>query len=357
DRPEGLAGLCRDERVVPVDPSVRPAALRALRYLSPQPISTLPIAPMRAEVDRLLRGCTWDAVIASTETMATYVLRAPRGVARILEEHNAFSRWMGDRHAAATGRLSRAQTWVSWQKTRAYERRLFPHFDMVTMVAAQDRDASLELVAGDKPPIAVVPNGVDCEHNRPGFASPRPGSLVYNGAMTYSANYDAIRFFLRDVYPQVRARVPGATLTITGSTADVDLTGLALDDSVRLSGYVDDVRPVIGGSAVCVVPLRQGSGTRLKILEAMALGVPVVSTRKGAEGLDVMDGEHLLLADNSHDLAEAAVRALEDESLRTMLSINARALVEERYDWRAIGAGFSRLVEEAVGRKREAAHV
>ncbi len=357
DQPQALAGVCREVHVVPADPSVRPGWLRALRYFSPQPISTLPIAAMRTATQSLLREGPWHAVIASTETMATYTLRAPASVARILEEHNAFSRWMGDRHAAATGRLNRAQTWVSWQKTRAYERRLFPRFHLVTMVSAQDRDASRELVAGNRLPIAMVPNGVDCEHHRPGIASSRPGSLVYNGAMTYSANYDAMQFFLRDVYPQVRAAVPGASLTITGSTAGVDQAGLALDDTVHLTGYVDDIRPVIAGSAACVVPLRQGGGTRLKILEAMALGVPVVSTRKGAEGLDVVDGEHLLLADTPRDLAAATVRLLQDGALRACLASQARALVERRYDWRAIGAAFTALVEETVARRREARHV
>jgi len=175
--------------------------------------------------------------------------------------------------------------------------------------------------------------------------------------MTYSANYDAMQFFLRDVYPQVRAAVPGASLTITGSTAGVDQAGLALDDTVHLTGYVDDIRPVIAGSAACVVPLRQGGGTRLKILEAMALGVPVVSTRKGAEGLDVVDGEHLLLADTPRDLAAATVRLLQDGALRACLASQARALVERRYDWRAIGAAFTALVEETVARRREARHV
>ena len=126
---------------------------------------------------------------------------------------------------------------------------------------------------------------------------------------------------------------------------------------MRLSGYVEDVRPVIAGSAVCVVPLRQGGGTRLKILEAMALGVPVVSTTKGAEGLDVVDGAHLLLADEPHDFAAATVRLMRDGALRARLAEQARARVEERYDWRAIGAGFASLVEEAVERRRESCRV
>lgn len=346
------AGVCRKVHTVARDPGVRSRLVHAARFLSPAPVTVLPIPAMRTLVHSALRHARYDAIIASTGTMATYALAAGKGIALVLEEHNSFSRWMHDRYQSAVGTLARAQTWVSWRKTRAYERRLFPRFDLVTMVSDQDRNVSLGLLPQSGPPVHVVPNGVDCEHNRLGIASPQPGSLVYNGAMTYSANYDAMRWFLKDVYPLVRAQVPGASLAITGSTEGVDLSGLALEETVRLTGYVKDIRPTIAGSAVCVVPLRQGGGTRLKILEAMALGTPVVSTSKGAEGLEVADGEHLLVADSPDEFAAATARVLSDEELRRRLSHNARQLVEQRYDWGAIGAAFVRLVEATVERKR-----
>lgn len=346
------AGICRRVQCVTRDPNARSRLVRSLRFLSPQPISTLPIPAMRAQVRHALRDTQYDAVIASTGTMATYALSASKGTAMVLEEHNSFSRWMHDRHRDAQGRLTRVQTWISWQKTRAYESRLFPHFDLITMVSRLDSEVAQGLLRRDHPPVQVVANGVDCQHNRPGLALPHPDTLVYNGAMTYSANHDAMRYFLADVYPFIRQDVPAAKLTITGSTTGVDLDGLALDGSVHLSGYVDDIRPVIAESQVCVVPLRQGSGTRLKILEAMALGTPVVSTSKGAEGLNVVDGEHLLIADEPRAFAHATVRLLRDEPLRQRLTQNARRLVELRYDWRAIGAQFVRLVEQTVERKQ-----
>lgn len=248
--------------------------------------------------------------------------------------------------------LRKARAWVSWQKTRRYEARLFPRFDFVTMVSEQDRDVYLANRPGFRDRLAVVPNGVDCAHNVPGLAQPQPAALVYNGALTYSANYDAMRWFLAEVYPHVRQAVPDVSLTITGSTQGVALTGLALDDTVRLTGFVPDVRLPVAGAAVCVVPIRQGGGTRLKILEAMALGTPVVATTKGAEGLNVQPGEHLVIAEDPIDFAAQAVRLLRDESERQRLAANARRLVETTYDWTQIGGRFVSLVEEAARQRK-----
>jgi glycosyltransferase involved in cell wall biosynthesis len=189
---------------------------------------------------------------------------------------------------------------------------------------------------------------VDCDHNRPGLAQPRPDSLVYNGALTYSANYDAMRWFLAHVFPRVKQAVPGVTLAITGSTAGVDTAGLALDDTVTLTGYVDDIRCPVAEASACVVPILQGGGTRLKILEAMALGTPVVSTSKGAEGLDVTPGHDILIADEPTEFASQVTRLLSDAALREQVASNARHLVEQRYDWQQIGRRFVGLVEAAV---------
>ena len=160
-----------------------------------------------------------------------------------------------------------------------------------------------------------------------------------------------MQYFLADIYPLIKHEIPDVTLSITGSTKGVDLNGLRLDASVHLTGYVEDIRFPVAQSAVCVVPLRQGGGTRLKILEAMALGTPVVSTSKGAEGLDVVDGEHLMIGDTPEAFADAVMRVMRDSNLRERLRCNARILVEHRYDWESIGAQFVALVEGAVKRK------
>lgn len=340
-------------RAVPINPFEANRADALHTFLSPRPVVSRPVPAMSRLVTETLRSGTFDAVIASTEMMADYALQASSGAITILEEHNSLARWMGERYREQTGALQQLRCWASWQKTRLYEARLFRQFDLVTMVSAQDQAVCRTDLPGYRGRVEVVPNGVDCAHNRPGLAQPRPGRLVFNGSLTYSANYNAMRWFLAEVYPHIKAQVPEVTLTITGSIQGVDLAGLALDESVTLTGFVADVRIPVAQAAVAVAPIREGGGTRLKILEAMALGTPVVATSKGAEGLeDVTDGEHLLLADDPVLFAEHTVALLRSPDLRARLAAAARRLVEQRYDWTPIGRRFVELVEETTHTRR-----
>jgi glycosyltransferase involved in cell wall biosynthesis len=245
--------------------------------------------------------------------------------------------------------VQRLRCWVSWQKRRIYESRVFRQFDLCTMVSEQDRQSTLAMLPGYRGPVEVIPNGVDCRRNRPGLAQPTPDTLIFNGALTYSANYDAMRYFLHEIYPRIRQQVPSASLTITGSTSGVDQEGLGLTDGVRLSGYVEDVRPMVAGAWGCVVPLRQGGGTRLKVLEAMALGTPVVATTKAVEGLEIVPNRHVLVADDPEQFAQQVVRLLGDADLRVSLASSGRRLVERSYDWSRIGERFVGLCEGIAG--------
>lgn len=351
DVADGLRSLCADVQVVPVDPFAANQAGALRTFLSPAPIAARPLPAMAAATASLAAQGPFDLVIASTEMMAAYALQMPAATDKVLEEHNSLTRWMQERYDEQSNAVQRLRCWASWQKTRRYEARLFNRFDLVTMVSAQDQAASRSL-PGYSGRVEVVPNGVDCAHNRPGLAQPQPASLVFNGSLTYFANYDAMQWFLAEIYPRIRVQMPDAALAITGSTQSVDLTSLALDDSVTLTGFVEDVRIPVAEAAVAMAPIRQGGGTRLKILEAMALGTPVVATSKGAEGLKVVDGEHLLLADDPQRFAEQVVALLADTDLRARLAANARRLVEQRYDWDAIGRRFVALVEETVAARR-----
>jgi glycosyltransferase involved in cell wall biosynthesis len=172
--------------------------------------------------------------------------------------------------------------------------------------------------------------------------------LIFTGALTYNANYDALAYFLAEIFPLIRRQAPDTRLRVTGSTQGVDLDSLPLDGQVELTGYLADIRPAVAGSWACVVPLRLGGGTRLKILEAMSLGAPVISTAKGAEGLEVENGVHLLIAETPAEFAGHVVRLLRSPSLRQELAGNAARLVAEKYEWSGIGAGFRQAVERLV---------
>ncbi len=343
-----LGCSCVEVHAVLMDPFCvnRETTLQA--FLSSSPVTSRVIPEMQSLVSGLFALQSFDVVIASTEVMAPYMNAAPESVPRILEEHNSMVRWARERYENEVIPLRRARCWASWRKRLWYDAHTFPRYSLVTMVSELDRVAALDAVGESRVRVEVVPNGVDCKHNTWCLARPRPNSLVYNGALTYSANYDAMQWFLAEIYPLLQAQIPSISLTITGSTANVDLAGLDLDSSVTLSGYVDDVRLLVAGAEVCVVPIREGGGTRLKILEAMALGTPVVATIKGAEGLDLVDGEHVLLRDTPGNFAAAVARVLGDSVLRRHLERSARALVEQQYDWEMIGARFVDLVEDTV---------
>jgi polysaccharide biosynthesis protein PslH len=339
-----LAGVS----VVRVDPFCANGTSAFRTFLATGPVTSRPIPAMTNLIDGLQTIQRFDGVIASTDMMSSYAIQGGQGAARILEEHNSAARWLFDRYRASQHQLHRLRYWASWKKQRRYEERVFSKFHLITMVSEQDCVATRDAFGSDRPRVEVVSNGVDCEQNLPSSAPMQPNTLVYNGALTYDANLDAMQFFLREIFPLVTAAEPDSTLTITGSTTGVDLDSLALTPQVRLSGYLDDVRSVVGGAAVCVIPIRKGGGTRLKILEAMALGTPVISTAKGAEGLDVVDGEHLLIAGEPQEFAAATVELLRNAPLRQRLAENARRLVEQKYDWEQIGRQFVALVEGVV---------
>jgi sugar transferase (PEP-CTERM/EpsH1 system associated) len=347
-RADELSSFCAEVQAVRHDPYARSKVLSSLRFLSPVPIVNMPLADMTRAVRGVLDRKAFNVVIASTETMAAYALLAPGSTVRILEEHNSWSRRAWDRYREQSSALQRLRCWISWHKIRRYEARLFPKFDACVMVSEQDRNASLHLLSGYGRRIEIVPNGVDCQRNRPGLTQPIPKTLIYNGALTYDANYDAVRYFLAEIYPLIQEQVPDTSLTITGSTSNVDLGDLSFNESVHLSGYVDDIRPLVAGAWVCVVPIRKGGGTRLKILEAMALGTPVVSTSKGAEGLKVTHGRDVLIAKEPTEFASQVLRLLRDPALRRRLVANARHLVEQRYDWTRIGQHFVDFVEDVA---------
>lgn len=222
---------------------------------------------------------------------------------------------------------------------RQWEPRYAERFDRCTTVS--EADQRLLKRANPRLRVDVIPNGVDIQKYQRLAAENVSPVLLFIGSMGYPPCVDAVLYFCREIFPHIRCTIGAAELWIVGKDPRPEVLQLN-GDGVHVTGRVDDVIPYYRQSAVCVVPLRAGGGTRLKILEAMALGRPVVSTPIGCEGLDVIDGEHLLIADNPKQFAEKTLRLLTDRQLYQHISANGRQLVETRYDWDKIAG---RLME------------
>lgn len=240
-----------------------------------------------------------------------------------------------------------AYSFVQWRRLRRYEAQVCRRADRVLAVSEADAAALRKLVPGLD--VTVIPNGIDTRAYRPEIpmlnAQCPKNALVFTGTMDFRPNVDAVLWFARKVLPRVRAGVPEAHFVVVGQRPHRRLDVLRGDPAVTLTGWVEDTRPYIAQAAVYVAPLRMGGGTRLKLLEAMAMGKAVVATRLGAEGYPVTDGSELLLADTPADFAAAVVALLRAPERRAELGRAARAFVEQ-YDWRVIVP----RVEAAYGR-------
>lgn len=336
---EPLRSFCEDVRVLPRRP-FSPYTLRAfLGFLSPLPRSLF--STFSSEMDRAIRREVaredYNLVIASEFTMASY-WRAFDAIPAILDDIE-----LGALQETASG-WRKFRRWLTWAKTRSYLAGLLPHFRACTVVSEKERELLRQAVP-DYRNVVIVPNGVDLPSYTGIAAERQKKRLIFPGALAYSANYDGVSFFLKEVFPLILQEEPGTSLVITGRNDGVPWPPFALPDSVHLAGRVEDIRPWIAGSRITVVPLRKGGGTRFKVLESLALGTPVVSTPKGAEGLEVEDGRHLLLAETPQQFTEAVLRLLRDDTLWHDLSEQGRLLVQEKYDWSAILPRFLELVE------------
>jgi glycosyltransferase involved in cell wall biosynthesis len=289
----------------------------------------------RRALTPLLAGRPADAVIVEYAGLAPLLRRLPAPGRRLLTLHNVGSVMAAQHAAVEPGRRQRwlyqrdARKWEAWQE------RTVAAYDRVVAVSEEDVAA----LGGPPERFAVVPNGVDANRYRVSDLPPGP-RLVFTGALYTLPNRDGIIWFCQEVFPRVRAAHPEATLEVVGLRPWSDVAALDRIPGVRVIPDVDDVTPYLDRARVAVVPLRIGSGTRLKVLEAMASGRPVVGTSIGVEGLGARDGVHLMVADRPGDFAAAVDRLVRDDSAARPLVAAGRRLVEERFAWPGIAERF-----------------
>jgi sugar transferase (PEP-CTERM/EpsH1 system associated) len=316
---------------------------------------------------KLVREVSFDVIQVEGLEMAPYLFplrRLALRSKRIYDAHNAETLIQLRALAADLRRPARwpaaLYSWIQIPRLKHFETQTCRSAEAVTCVSEADAEALRQLMPALNP--AIVPNGIDVEKyillpphapSRTAYASPVPmghPTLVFTGKMDYRPNVDAALWFARDILPRIHAARPEVQFLIVGQKPTASVRELGKQNGIIVTGAVDDARPLIAEAGVYVAPLRMGGGTRFKLLEAMALARPVVSTPLGAEGFRVRSGQELLLADSPSALAEAVLALLADPDRASALGKAGRSFVEKSYDWSVIIPKLEAVYERSRSR-------
>jgi glycosyltransferase involved in cell wall biosynthesis len=310
-------------------------------------VSEMPVAvfrhqsdEMRETVDRLLREHSFDHVVCDFLSSAPHFSDLSRAV---LFQHNVEA-MIWKRHVEQAGSAVRRLYFRRQARLMLeYERRVCRSVKSVIAVSEADAKTMRELYGVSR--VNAVPTGVDVAFFTPPAEAQPATDLVFVGSMDWMPNVDGVVWFVREVLPLIRKKIPDCSLDVVGRTPGREVTEMAEGDArIRITGTVPDVRPWLWESKAAIVPLRIGGGTRLKIYEAMAAKTAVISTTIGAEGLDIAPGENILIADQAEAFADACVRLIADERERRRLAAAAWRHVEAKHSWEAAAGEFERAL-------------
>ncbi len=324
----------------------------AVRLFSREPYNlTKYCRPMvRKRLAALLEEETYDVILCDF-LVAAGVIPWDWPCPKVLYTHNVEAVIWRRHYNVARNPLWKAVSYLEWKRMEAAERRYLQKADHVFVVSENDREAFARFL--DPRKLTVTPTGADTEFFQPSGEEETPNSLVFTGAMDWLPNEDGMLYFIKEIFPLIRRQVPDVTLCIVGRKPSRRLQDLVSNfPNIQLTGWVEDVRPYVAERAVCIVPLRIGGGTRLKIFEAMSMAKAVVSTTIGAEGLPVRDGEHLLIADDPASFAESTISLLGNAPRRAQIGLAARHLVVENYSWATVSKDFAEVLENVVKGQR-----
>jgi glycosyltransferase involved in cell wall biosynthesis len=321
-------------------------------FLSPLPyvIQKYESPDMGSAVRGLDQARKHDLMVCDFLTPAVNLLAgdARPATKTLLFQHNVES-LIWKRTWENTSGLKRAYFQTQWRRMERFERDACSRVNAVAGVS--DEDCSLlRTEFGLTNVVGSVPTGVDIEYHQPPKGERKPRSLAFLGSMDWMPNIDSVVFFCREIFPRLKQEFPNVTLTIIGRNPPTQVKELAANDSsIRVTGTVPDVRPLLAEAEVMIVPLRIGGGTRIKIFEAMASGIPVVSTRIGAEGLPVTHGENILLADTPTDFARVVADLFVQPDLRGRMGQAGLELVRKHYSWESVTSVFEKYCLDLCG--------
>jgi len=351
---ESLGRYCKELRLVP-SPGPRGSLERARGWLAG------PVPPyfmlnyskqMYKELREMAHSMPYDVIISEYSMVAQYLYRNPdlEGMKRVMSVHECY--YLARKKVLEVEGCSREgmRAVMQLKGLKRYEFDIYADADKVLTLTPEGRDELLAVRPGLD--ISVVPHGVDVEGFRPAASKPEgKPTVMFLGNFPHDPNRDAMVVFAREAWPLVRKEVPDARFLVVGRGPTPDMLELARrDPTIEITGQVDDVMPYFLESDVFVCPVRMGGGFRGKVLEAMAAGVPVVSTRLGAEGLPASDGENILLAEGAADLARQTVRLLSEPGLSDRIAGSARQLMVDRFSWQKGVEILEGVLEEVVSR-------
>jgi glycosyltransferase involved in cell wall biosynthesis len=287
---------------------------------------------MQMQLDELFKNQKYDIIQTEFPTMGDYII--PSDALKILNEHNVEYDLYYQMSKFDQSRIRRWYYQIEYVKKKKEELDICRKHDLIFVTSNKDKIK----LDNDIPEIPkyVLPNGVDMEYFHPLPYIMEPNTIVFTGMMGHAPNNDAMIYFIDEILPLIRKIIPGVKLYIVGKRPTRNLK-LRASENIMITGYVDDVRPYIWRSCVYVVPMRMGGGTRLKVLEALAMKKPVVSTSIGCEGISVIDNETIRIADEPDKFAELVIKILKDRVRSDVIIRNGYELVREYYDWKIIG--------------------
>lgn len=299
---------------------------------APDSLSAVPyVKEMDSEISKLLAEYKYDLIYVVSGYMAQYFLKRNSVPILIDLADDPALRVYRQMHTGK-GIFKKLKLLRWWHNTKRYEKKYFTKFRYFTFVSY--RDATYFDKICPKRIVKVIPNGVDLEYFSPQDKKSDDLSLVFTGVMNFEPNSDAVIYFYQEIFPIIRKEFPEIKFTIVGKDPAKELLQIAdKDKNVKCAGYVRDVRPYLREASVFVCPMRSGSGIKNKVLEAMAMALPVVSTNIGCEAIEAIPNESVLIANSPKSFAEAVIKLLQDKALRNSIGLAGRKLVETKYNW------------------------
>ncbi|WP_129671296.1 glycosyltransferase family 4 protein [Candidatus Chloroploca sp. Khr17] len=297
-------------------------------------------------IDDLLAAEQFDVIVVEMTQMGYFRYHQP-GALRVLDMQNIEYELLFRRAEMVAHPLKRAAFWLEAQKCYRDEIAICRSYDLI--FTPSDRERLILQRFKQMPPVETLPNTIDVDYFAFHPQRPITNQITFIGATQVDANRDGLRYFMTQILPLIEQHVPDVRVSIVGGDPPPEIVAFGQRPNVEVTGFVPDVRTYMEQATVLVVPLRSGGGTRLKILEGLAFGVPTISTSVGAEGLNLVAGEHLLIADTPQAFATHVVQALTDSALQKRLSVAGRRFVEVHYSWRNVAIQLHTQLERALG--------